>query len=156
MGPVLEYDEQRQRDPITLDVYPSGESGYTLYEDDGDSYAYRSGKYSETLFTCRESDGRIEIGIGPSKGAYNGKPELRRYELTVHGVTKPARIILDKADLTEYGSREEFQTAVSGWFYRMNNGTRRVLEIKLPALKTAAGAGLRLERSMPVKYYNNY
>jgi len=48
MGPVTAYSEQEPLDVIRLDVYPSGDSRYTIYEDDGATYAYEKGAFAIT------------------------------------------------------------------------------------------------------------
>src|SRR5262249_22415202 len=59
MGPSMEFVDQRPADPLTLDVYPSGATSYTLYEDDGKTNAYIGGAFSKTRFTCDDTSGRV-------------------------------------------------------------------------------------------------
>ena len=48
LGPEMLYDGQKPMDPITFDVYPSGKSSFTLYEDDGSTQRYRTGAAART------------------------------------------------------------------------------------------------------------
>jgi alpha-glucosidase len=49
MYPEMLYDREKPKDPLTFDVYPSGKSSFTLYEDDGLTQDYRAGMYTRTL-----------------------------------------------------------------------------------------------------------
>ena len=49
MGPETLYDGQKPTDPITFDVYPSGKSSFTMYEDDGSTQKYRTGAFAKTV-----------------------------------------------------------------------------------------------------------
>ena len=48
MGPDLHWVDEQPADPLTLDTYPSGNTSYTLYEDDGASLGYQAGAFSRT------------------------------------------------------------------------------------------------------------
>jgi len=40
MGPLMQYIGKKRSDPLTILIYPYKESKFTLYEDDGITYAY--------------------------------------------------------------------------------------------------------------------
>lgn len=61
MQPVVQYvDAHADTQPIslTLRVYP-GEGQYTVYEDDGHSFAYRQGAWTATTYRLRPADDRF-------------------------------------------------------------------------------------------------
>ncbi len=76
--------ETRDRTRLDLDIYPGVGGTFTLYEDDGVTRAYTRGEYAEQTFTvATEADG-FTVTIGPSTGAYAGRPLSRRYVLQIH------------------------------------------------------------------------
>jgi alpha-D-xyloside xylohydrolase len=45
-GPELQYTAEKKADPITLFIYQGSEGDFTLYEDDGLTYAYEKGAFA--------------------------------------------------------------------------------------------------------------
>ena len=41
--------EKRAADTLTLDIYPAGQSNFTLYEDDGLTREHRKGAFAKQL-----------------------------------------------------------------------------------------------------------
>ncbi len=54
-GPLMQYTDQRPTDPLTFSCYMAedGLASYTLYEDDGATFAYQNGNFAETSISCR-------------------------------------------------------------------------------------------------------
>jgi len=69
MGPKLRWVDEVPPDPLTLDIYPSGSTSYTLYEDDGMSEGYMGGAYSTTTFKADDSGGKVVVTIEAQKTA---------------------------------------------------------------------------------------
>ena len=59
-----------------------GNGSFTLYEDDGESMAYRDGAYAETDFILRESDNKVTFEIAPVRGDVSLIPKTRTYTLS--------------------------------------------------------------------------
>ena len=53
---LINLDDQRPLDPLTLDIYPNeqGAAEGRLYEDDGRSFAYETGQFCVTLYRCQQ------------------------------------------------------------------------------------------------------
>lgn len=87
MGPVLNYTDERPLDPLTLDLYP-GDGTFTLYEDDGHTFAYEQGQFCITRFTLHLEESApavpavLTLTIGARSGAY--QPPRRRMIIQVH------------------------------------------------------------------------
>jgi alpha-D-xyloside xylohydrolase len=47
IGPELQYTSEKPADPITFYVYAGANGRFSLYEDDGASFAYEKGATSE-------------------------------------------------------------------------------------------------------------
>ena len=78
---------------VRLHVFPArGESSFTLYEDDGISFAYENGDYAETPVSCREDGGAMHVAVGPRRG--RRKIAVRPCEVVVHCRKEPSAVTL--------------------------------------------------------------
>ncbi len=141
MGPEMGYVDEKPADPLTLAIYPSGNTSYTLYEDDGVSRAYMTGAFSTTGFSCDDSGGRPVITISPTKGTFTGRPSSRTYLLEVHlQPDAPATVSRDGTPLTQQTTTEELDRAAEGWIY---DPAARIVRVKL-RLPATSGARVTL------------
>ena len=81
--PEMNYVGEKPIETISLRIYPDGESSFTLYEDDGESFAYENGGFATTTITCAEQAGAVTVAIGKRNGSYAGMPEQRRYHVEI-------------------------------------------------------------------------
>ncbi|NIL99739.1 MAG: DUF5110 domain-containing protein [Acidobacteria bacterium] len=118
MYPESLYDGQLPADPLTLDVYPDDSSELVIYEDDGNTRAYRDGAFSLQRITVTTPDaGRIEIAVEPAAGEFEGRLDERGLVLQVHTRAAPESVELSGDSLPVRPSRETFETAARGWRY---------------------------------------
>lgn len=99
LGPNLEYTDQAPLDPLTLDIYPAGESSWTLYEDDGISFGFEQGEWATTAYRCHESADQLEFVIMAREGDWT--PHSRSIVLNLH-CRVPDRVLLDDTETTEW------------------------------------------------------
>jgi alpha-D-xyloside xylohydrolase len=78
MGPTIQYATQ-SIDPLEIRVYKGANASFTLYEDEGDSYNYETGKYSQITFTW--DDTAQQLSIGARTGTYTGMPATRTFNI---------------------------------------------------------------------------
>ena len=93
MGEVGPSVERRAQKFLRLSVYPPadmGESTGELYEDDGESLAYRQGDYRLNRFTLRRADGKLTL-TWTRTGSY--APPYEHVELTLNGLTRAPRAV---------------------------------------------------------------
>jgi len=107
-GPDMAYTDQRPLDPLTLDLYP-GDGEFTLYEDDGHTFAYEQGEFCTTTYLLHREHDRLVLQIGERTGLYI--PRERQLVIRVHAIEK-----VNLADLPA----AEYEEA------------RRILSIRLP------------------------
>ncbi len=88
----MQYVDENPNDTLILKVYPSGESKYTLYEDDGISFDYEKGICSTTFITCKLTGKQVELTISDRKGTYSNMPEKRIWQVEIYG-QKPEKIL---------------------------------------------------------------
>jgi alpha-glucosidase len=155
MYPEMLYDGARPADPVTLDIYPSGTTRFSLYEDDGDTQRYRSGAFARTLIeseappTPGAAGDHITVTVRPASGQYDHMPLARAYVLEVHVPKRPASVALGGRSLQEIvpdgpgrqaldRARAAFDAATEGWWF--DAGDRHgVLHVKVGSQTLAAG-----------------
>jgi alpha-glucosidase (family GH31 glycosyl hydrolase) len=106
-----------------FDVYPSGKSEFTLYEDDGKTVEYKEGKNTRTKVTSEIIGNKVDITVHAAKGkGYKGMGKERGTEVIVNTRVKPKNIHQVKIDnknvkLREVTSEEEYQNSENVYFY---------------------------------------
>lgn len=97
-GPNVNYTDEKPLDPLTLNIYPFGNSSFTLYEDDGKTMDYKSGVFAQTCITVNQSKNIINISIGKNIGSY--EIENRGYKLIINCIDKlPVSVKIDDIEL---------------------------------------------------------
>ncbi len=120
MYPESLYDGQVPADPLTLDVYPRGHSEFVLYEDDGDTRAYREGAFSTQGFTVsapKHGAGPVELTAAPVDGSFDGMLRRRSLVVLLHTRVTPELVALDGAALPWHPTRSAFDAADAGWHF---------------------------------------
>ncbi len=62
MGPLVQYANEKPDAPIELRIYPGANGTFTLYEDDGHTYAYEKGAYDTIPLSWDQSTQTLTIG----------------------------------------------------------------------------------------------
>ncbi|MDR1368892.1 MAG: DUF5110 domain-containing protein [Dysgonamonadaceae bacterium] len=104
------------------EIYPSGYSSFTEYDDDGISEEYRSGKGVYTLIESNvDQKNTVRITIHPAKGEFRGFVKNKSTEFRINVTEKPGKISAGtgnrKIKLTEVYSSNEFNTKENVFFY---------------------------------------
>ena len=86
-GPDLQYTGEKPADPITLSVYAGTDGDFTLYEDDGLSYAYEKGASSR--IPIHWNDQAKTLTIGERSGSFKGMLRTRTFDVVVISKGKP-------------------------------------------------------------------
>lgn len=149
MYPEVLYDGEKPKDVLTLDLYPHGESSFTLYEDDGNTRQYQQGAFSQQQLRMREAGGRVEVQLAPVEGSYAGQEAQRSYVLRMLARQRPSAV--DAASgapgraLPALADRAAWEAAAEGWFHDPGErgGTLYVKsarqDIRQPLLVTVQG-----------------
>ena len=80
-GPAMEWSDQKPADAIRLFVYAGADADFTLYEDDGLTYAYEQGAFSK--IPIHWDDAARTLTIGDREGSFPGMPERRTFYVIV-------------------------------------------------------------------------
>lgn len=108
MQPDMQYFGEKPVDPVTLDIYPSGNSSYKLYEDDGKSLKYQDGEFAQTEIKCIETSQSVILDILPSEGKF--KVADRNYTLLLHLDKKPESVTSGETLLNNWNFDGEKKT----------------------------------------------
>lgn len=105
-----------------FDVYPSGESAFTLYEDDGETVDYKEDKNMRTNITSVEADGTATITVDQAEGnGYDGMVKERGTEFIVNTLEEPENVTVtiggEEVELTAVTSEAEFAASDNVYFY---------------------------------------
>lgn len=90
--PMQPYTERMASTPLSrliVRCYPGAdgcENSYTLYEDDGVTLDYESGRYATTKMTYGRSADVTTVTIGAVDGEYDAQPQKRAYSVELPGV----------------------------------------------------------------------
>ncbi|KQW96604.1 glycosyl hydrolase [Massilia sp. Root418] len=125
MYPEVLFDGEKPKDQLTLDLYPHGESAFTLYEDDGNSRKYQEGAFSEQVIRMQAVAGEVRVEIGAVNGSYAGQEARRSYALRVLARRMPAGVQFAAGGaagtpartLPALPDRAAFDAAAEGWYF---------------------------------------
>jgi alpha-D-xyloside xylohydrolase len=93
IGPELQYTAEKSADPITLFVYTGADAHFTLYEDDGVTYACERGRFSTIPMTWSESSRTLTIGA--RHGSFTGMLSHRTFRIITISKDKPVPFSFD-------------------------------------------------------------
>jgi alpha-glucosidase len=111
--PAIQHTGQMAGQPLEVHVYPAPASEATLYEDDGETQAYRTNGYMRRMFRqTRTGEASATIEALPPDGAY--RPPQRDLLFRVRWDGEPSRVTSGPATLTRY-SPQELTKQASGW-----------------------------------------
>jgi len=127
------------KSPMTIQIYPKGNSSFELYEDDGESYDYEKEVFSITKFTCKETGNELLITKSAPVGKY-AIPE-RDHVFCVHKNAETKEVLQAGRSLPLVKSEKEFNEATEGWM--QDAAGKKLLWIKVKgSLKDAVEINL--------------
>ena len=101
-----QYVGTKPFDRLIVKVYPSGDSSYLLYEDDGESYGYEQGTVASTLMECHAGEDRVRFKVHPVQGSYEGMPVARNYVLEFALRRAPSRVTVGGKSIGDWSFAE--------------------------------------------------
>jgi hypothetical protein len=117
LGPSKQYLDEGDG-PLSLLIYPDGESSFALYEDDGTSWDYEHGAYVLSTIRCEASATGLRLRLEATGGDYAGRPETRTVLAQVYLPTPPARVTLaGSGPIPHLQRRDQVGTTIPGWWH---------------------------------------
>jgi alpha-D-xyloside xylohydrolase len=86
IGPELQYVAEKPADSIVLYIYAGADGSFTLYEDQGLTYDYQQGAFSE--IPMRWTDATRTLTIDARQGSFSGMLPSRTFELVLVAPSK--------------------------------------------------------------------
>jgi alpha-glucosidase len=128
MAPDMKNTAEKAWDPLTVEVFPSGTSEFTLYRDDGRSFAYQTGDYTTTHFISTKTARKVLFTLDESNKRY----APARYIERLHLRQAPVSVLLD-GRLPKAGFSWDTQLRVLSVAFAAGEATRHTLEVTLAA-----------------------
>jgi alpha-glucosidase (family GH31 glycosyl hydrolase) len=134
-APAAQRSAEQARDDLTLLVYPpapGGSSEALLYEDDGETQAYRRGEHALTTLRCRADAHTLRVEVDAAVGRYAGQPPKRdlTIRLRVPHVPTDVAATLDGGEASTVSRREGADTAGTCWW----DEAPSLVWVRLPAV----------------------
>jgi alpha-D-xyloside xylohydrolase len=81
LGPEVQYASEPSTSPVEVRIYPGRNASFTLYDDDGTSYEYEKGAFTQIPFHW--DDSAKALTIGDRVGEFSGAPHSRSFTIVV-------------------------------------------------------------------------
>ena len=120
MQPPRTFTSCEDEPQLLLEIYPFGESSYTLYEDDGLSLAYQDDKRAKTLITCKAGEKSCTLTIHKREGGFEGIRDDRSWQARIYMRETPHEV-------KKNGTPIAFE--MDGSYLLLDCGTSGVFEI---------------------------
>jgi hypothetical protein len=147
LAPVMRYVDEVPAD-LTLLIYPSGTSTYTIYEDDGKTRDYLTGAYATTRVECVDSAPAVDITLHARQGGY--VPPPRHVLLKVLSSRQPAEVRLGGVALPRLETLDALAGVTQAWCYAVDDLTGAFQAVvKLPDAGTNTVIGILRNPAAP-------
>ncbi|MCK8059040.1 MULTISPECIES: TIM-barrel domain-containing protein [unclassified Fusibacter] len=110
--PIMQYMDEYVVNDLSVEVFPSDkQTSFTVYDDDGKTYAYENRGYFKQTVTQQKDGDSITIILGQAEGEY--QTNYKTYTFTVLGeakqVTADGKAVDFKITQTPYGTASTFK-----------------------------------------------
>jgi alpha-glucosidase (family GH31 glycosyl hydrolase) len=90
MGPIKQYVDEPVDAPLSVTIYPGADGAFTMYEDDGKSFAHKRGDFMRLAMIW--NDASRTLGIALAQGSRMRPPAPRAIEVRVAGSPAAQRV----------------------------------------------------------------
>ena len=100
--PTMEETDHIGTEPLNsliIKVYPCGETSYTLYDCDAESFGYEKGLIAATRFHCVQDGRGVTVTVDPVNGSFEDMPASRALNFEVFLERKPSKVTLNGAKI---------------------------------------------------------
>ena len=87
---------------LVLWVIPGANGEGKLYEDQGDSEAYKNGEYATTIFTQNRTNEGTVLTIKSREGSYEGMLEQRAWQVVFFSIEEPSNVLIDGQETSNW------------------------------------------------------
>ncbi len=104
-----------------FELYPSGKTSFTDFDDDGFTEEYRQNKTATTLIESEAKNETAVITVHSTKGSFNGLEKTKTTVFKINATSKPKKITVtinnEKVVLREALSEDDFNGKDNVYFY---------------------------------------
>lgn len=126
MQQVEQFVGEKKMDELKVVVYPSAQSKYNFYEDDGITNDYKNGKYSLTEFESKLGNNYRTISIKNTHDNYNtGRKD---YLLKILNAENISNVSVNGTKLKMYSNEAGLNNASDGFYF---NSSGKILFVKV-------------------------
>lgn len=104
-----------------FELYPYGESDYSLYDDDGKTELYRIGEHATTHIHSSLVKDRLTVNIDKTEGNFAGQEKNQSTEIRINVSQAPKKLVAKMGGktvkLTEVSTMEALRSTENTWFY---------------------------------------
>jgi alpha-glucosidase (family GH31 glycosyl hydrolase) len=93
LGPVKQYTDEPVDAPMVVTVYPGADGAFTLYEDDGKTFAHKRGNFMRVAMTWTDASRRFTMALTPESRLRPTSP--RGVEVRVATSPNSQRVMFD-------------------------------------------------------------
>lgn len=104
--PLGPWDGVDNTAKLHIHLFAGADNTFTLYEDDGETTAYRAGEFCRTTLSQTWEDDMLTFTIGALEGDTSLIPALRAISLVLHGVQNAANLVVEIDDQPVAVTRE--------------------------------------------------
>ena len=94
---------------LVLWVIPGADGNGTLYEDHGDSEAYKDGEFATTHFTQTCSGDGTTLTINPREGSYEGMADMRAWQIVFFMMEEPSYVCINGEETNDWTYDEQLR-----------------------------------------------
>ncbi len=132
MEPKQNYVGENNNSELTLKIFPSQDSKYNFYEDDGKSLNYKNGQFLLTSIKVKNNS-NLDIDIEKENGEYD--PDRKSYQLNIYR-NKPVNIVtINGRSIKPFDDTEELKNK-TGYIF---DSQKNLLIIKYQSGTTSSG-----------------
>lgn len=104
------------------ELYPSANSSFTEYDDDGMTELYKSGHFATTLIESEiDEKANVTVTVNPVKGSFNGMIKEKSTIFRVNMSAEPEKVTVKvggrNVKLVQVASKEDFENGENVYFY---------------------------------------
>ena len=143
MQPDMNYVGEKPIDPLTILVTPGNSHGFALFEDDGITYDYEKGAYSEIPIDVSMADSQVlelKIGAVRTPGSYH--PDRRMLVVKVLGGNTPTELSINGTPCNKLSKEPEPSGTEPGWWF--SDERQGTTFIRVPASSEAMTIKVRM------------
>jgi alpha-D-xyloside xylohydrolase len=100
-APAMQYVGEKASDPTTLYVYAGANGSFNLYEDQGTTFDYETGAFSEIPIRWDDKTGTLTLG--KRTGTFDGMLDHRTFQVVLVSKAHPAGVSLTPTSLKSVG-----------------------------------------------------